>query len=74
LTEVMKSNIIIVTYLVWPRQQEYRPGGPAGLGGLIYEKAHPCISQLINTLKCVDDGRINCSLVQQVPSRYDYKK
>jgi len=61
----------LVTYLAWPRQREYPPGGP-GLGGLIHEKAHPCISQLIqSTLKCVDAGRINCSLVQQVPSRND---
>ena len=48
------------------------PAGGPGLGGLIHEKARPCISQLIqSTLKCVDAGRINCSLVQQIPPRYD---
>ena len=30
-----------------------------------------CLSTYLIYLKCVDAGRINCSLVQQVPSRYD---
>jgi len=61
----------LVTHLVRPHQQEYPPGGP-GLSGLIHEKAHPCVSQLLQSpLKCIDAGRINCFLVQQVPSGHN---
>ena len=48
----------LVTHLVWPHQPENPPGRPIGLGGSVYEEAHPCFPYLIQTsFKGIDAGK-----------------
>ena len=60
-------NTHIVTHLVWPHRSETHQEG-IGLGGLVGEKAYPCLSNFIQIhFKCVDAGSNDRPLVHLIP-------
>ena len=53
---------------MWPHQPEKNHRGSLGLGGSVYEEAHPCFPYLVQpSFKSTDAGSIYHPLVHRIP-------